>query len=61
MEQGTVGNWRLILALLLPSCVTLDKAHPLSEPQFSHLENGDVDNYYLIKLGWRLDGNKVHV
>lgn len=51
MEQGTVGNWRLILALLLPSCVTLDKAHPLSEPQFSHLENGDVDNYYLIKLG----------
>lgn len=36
-EEGTMGTWRLILAPTLSSCVTLDKSHPLSEPQFPHL------------------------
>ena len=31
----------LLPAMLLPYCVTCNKSHPLSEPQFPHLLNGN--------------------
>lgn len=34
-----------IPALLLPSCVTLDKSPILSEPQFPQLQNGNSNSY----------------
>ena len=47
LSQTTGGGGLLGVhsALLLTSCVALDKLLHLSVPQFTHLENGDSDTF----------------
>lgn len=38
-----LGVWIHVLALPFICCVVLDKSLPLSEPPFSHLQNGVME------------------
>jgi hypothetical protein len=42
LRSGGLGVWVRLPALLLISCVTMNKALTLSEPRFPHLEMGRI-------------------